>query len=270
MTFPPGFRRTQTVDQADGLRRLFSARSVRFIPVVANPFVADQAALTGRLCAALEDLRLYTLLVDASGAGTGPSWHRPEGGWHGLASRVEVLTDRIARLAVPEWAVSATPEALQALTEVAPLSQAVLVQGSATVLAALFGLSGRVLSRPRPIVVCDAREESVKHAYGELKTLVRRADWRGYNVLMSADEGAPAAWHVPGRLAQCAERFLGGVMHDCVSMAPSMPVTLRSAELLAGFMESSLDAAAAFVLPDAGVHAAVAPKATSRHLQPVI
>lgn len=270
MASPTGFRRTQTVDQADGLRRLFSTRSVRFIPVVANPFVIDQAALMERLCAALEDLRLYTLLVDASGW-TESARRRSDGGWHDLASRVDVLTDRIARLSVPEWTVaSGSPGRLPALMDVAPLSQAVLVLAGAAVLAELFGPAGQVLSRPRPIVVCDARDESVKHAYGALKTLVRRSDWRGYSVLMSAEEGAPAAWHVPGRLAQCADRFLGGVMHDCVSMAPSMPVTLRSAEMLAGFMESSLDAAAAFVLPDAGAHAAVAPKATSRHLQPVI
>jgi flagellar biosynthesis protein FlhG len=268
MTFPSGLRRTQTVDQAAGLRRLFSARSVRFIPVVANPFVADQVALAERLCAALEDLRLYTLLVDASGNGS--SRHRTGGGSHGLASRIDVLTDRIACLPMPEWTTSAAPGGLQALTEAAPLSQAVLVLGSATMLTALFGPAGRILSRPRPIVICDARDTSIRHAYGQLKTLAGASDWRDYDVLMSADEGDPAAWHVPGRLAQCAERFLGGVMHDCVSMAPSTPVTLRSAELLAEFMESSLDAAAAFVLPDAGMHAAVAPQATSRHLQSVI
>ena len=66
MAFPSDFRQAQPADQADGLRRLFSVRSVRFIPVVSNPFVQHQDQLLHRMMVALESLGLYTLMVDAS------------------------------------------------------------------------------------------------------------------------------------------------------------------------------------------------------------
>ena len=53
MTRDP-FARPAPVDQAAGLRRLFAARSPRFVPVVSNPFLAFGGVLIERLCSAVK------------------------------------------------------------------------------------------------------------------------------------------------------------------------------------------------------------------------
>ena len=249
MAFPSDFRQAQPADQADGLRRLFSVRSVRFIPVVSNPFVQHQDQLLHRMMVALESLGLYTLMVDASERAP----RARDGGLDGLAKFIEPRSDRRAYLAargLPErWSESvAGPRGfLRAIIDAAPLSQAVLLHASAAELARLFGSGEQGLSRPRPLVLCDERADAVTHAYASLKRLATEVGWREHDMLMSAEIDAPASWHVPGRLAQCADLFFGGVQNDCIEIVPTRPATWRAAEALAAFMDSALQAGAAFV-----------------------
>ena len=279
MAFPSDVRRAQPGDQADGLRRLFSARTVRFIPVVANPFVACEDVLVLQLGAALEQLGLYTLVVDVCDPGSAVREHFPHaehGAAAALADRITVLTDRTARLRArglsARWldGRGSTQAFLQAVIEAAPLSQAVLVHGSASELARMFGRHDAHLSQPRPIVLCDERADSMTHAYAALKVLSQRSDWLTHDLLVSAAAGSSGARRVQDRLAQCAALFFGGVRHDAFEIDPAsiaLPAT-ASASLMA-FMEDSLKAAAAFVLPEMG-RRGPAPVTSSPRLQPMV
>jgi flagellar biosynthesis protein FlhG len=176
-----------------------------------------------------------------------------EGGFDGLAKFIEPRSDRRAYLAargLPDrWSESvAGPRGfLRAIIDAAPLSQAVLLHASAAELARLLGSGEQGLSRPRPLVLCDERADAVTHAYASLKRLATEVGWREHDMLMSAEIDAPASWHVPGRLAQCADLFFGGVQNDCLEIVPTRPATWRAAEALAAFMDSALQAGAAFV-----------------------
>jgi hypothetical protein len=265
MAFPSDGRRAQPGDQADGLRRLFSTRTVRFIPVVSNPFVAQEGVLIRQICAALDQLGLYTLLVDVCDAPRHGLRDTPRhkadllGQGLDLADRIQVLTDRTASLSArglpARWSdVSGSTQAfLQALIDAAPLSQAVVVHGSASELARMFGRGELQLSRPRPIVLCDEQPDSMTHAYAALKVLSQRVDWLSHDLLVSAVAGSAGIRLVKDRLAQCAALFFGGVRHDSVDIDPRSLVlpAMASASLMA-FMEASMAAAAAFVLPEMG------------------
>jgi flagellar biosynthesis protein FlhG len=214
MAFPSDFRQAQPADQADGLRRLFSVRSVRFIPVVSNPFVQHQDQLLHRMMVALESLGLYTLMVDASERAP----RARDGGLDGLAKFIEPRSDRRAYLAargLPErWSESvAGPRGfLRAIIDAAPLSQAVLLHASAAELARLFGSGEQGLSRPRPLVLCDERADAVTHAYASLKRLATEVGWREHDMLMSAEIDAPAPLFIGVAVGSTVERrrALGG------------------------------------------------------------
>jgi len=276
MAFQTDFRQqAQPADQADGLRRLFSVRAVRFVPVVSNPFVPVSDELLRRMSAALESLGLYTLLVDASERAP-----RARDGVAGdLARGIETRSDRIAYLAARDlplhWAErhGGTTGFLHALIDAAPLSQAVLLHGSAAELARLLGRGELGLSRPRPLVLCGERAEALTHAYGALKWLATELGWREHDMLMSAEIDTPASWHVPGRLAHCADVFFGGRQNDCIELVASRPSSWRAAEALATFMDGAVQAGAGFVpcarmpAPPPGVSR---PLPSSPRLQPMV
>jgi flagellar biosynthesis protein FlhG len=278
MAVPSDVRRAQPGDQADGLRRLFSTRTVRFIPVVSNPFVAQESVLIRQVCAALEQLGLYTLLVDVCDHARVPTRDMADRVGHhiDLADRIQVLTDRTASLSArglpARWTDTggSTQAFLQAVIDAAPLSQAVVVHGSASELARMFGRGELHMSRPRPIVICDEQADSMTHAYAALKVLSQRADWVSHDLLVSAATGSAGIRLVKDRLAQCAALFFGGVRHDSVDIDPRavvLPAT-ASASLMA-FMEASMNAAAAFVLPEMG-RRGPAPVTSSPFLQPMV
>lgn len=274
MAIPSDVRRAQPGDQADGLRRLFSTRSVRFIPVVSNPFVAQESALIRQVSAALAQLGLYTLVVDVCEE---PGQTRPrKAPMVDLADHIQVLGDRTASLSARglpgRWADvnGSTQGFLQAVIDAAPLSQAVVVHGSASALAQMFGRGTLHLSQPRPIVICDAQPDAMTHAYAALKVLSQRAGWVAHDLLVSAAAGSPGICLVKDRLAQCASLFFGGVRHDAVDIDPRTAAcaSTASASLMA-FMESSMEAAAAFVLPEMG-HRGPAPVTASPLLQSMV
>jgi len=185
--FPP-FRRTQPADQADGLRRLFSSRSIRFIPVVSNPFIAHGGVLIERLCSALEALQLDTLLVDASERGGPPK----ELANFDLSEGIEVLSDRVSYLAARglpvRWVDSrgSTRGFLDAVVDVAPSSQVVLVHGQNALQLGVFaaprsaGIWDEVREEIRQSLSNDgAAAEEVTGVYGvELRAQVPTQDGR--------------------------------------------------------------------------------------------
>ncbi|MEY8875020.1 MAG: flagellar biosynthesis protein [Leptothrix sp. (in: b-proteobacteria)] len=242
------FRRSQPADQADGLRRLFSPRSLRFIPVVSNPFIAHGGVLIERLCSALEAMDQHTLLVDASERGGPPK----ELTSFDLAEGLEPLSDKVSYLAARglpvRWVDSrgSTRSFLDAVVDAAPNSQVVLVHGSAIEIARLFGRGDEGLSRPRPIVLCDDRPDAMTHAYAAMKVLAQRADWRCHDLLMCAPPDSTQATSVADRLSQCADLFLGGVQRAWVQVDPAEAPTAMPTKNLLTMVEASLAAAAVF------------------------
>ena len=90
---PPTSR--SPADQADGLRRLFTAPRQRIVPLVANPMVENSGVVLERMATALAGLGANTLLVDA--ADTSPDAH--EMADIDLAACVEPLGDKVHYLA---------------------------------------------------------------------------------------------------------------------------------------------------------------------------
>lgn len=252
MSYPPRFRRTMPADQADGLRRLFSTRAARFVPLVSNPFIAHGGVLIERLCSVLEEMDLDTLLVDASERGGPPR----ELASFDLSEGIEPLSQRVSYLAARglpvRWVDSrgSTRAFLDAVVDAAPTSQVVLVHGTAVDLVRLFGRGDEGLSRPRPVVLCDERPESMKHAYAAMKLFAQRADWLSHDLLMCSPPAFPQGEMVASRLAYCADHFLGGVQHAAVQVDPAEPPTAAPSRSLVRLVEGLLESAAACTASD--------------------
>jgi len=239
-------------DQADGLRRLFATRTLRFVPVISNPFIAFGGVLIERLCSVLEDMQLNTLLVDASERGGPPK----ELAGFDLSEGIEPLSHQVSYLAARglpvRWVDSrgSTRSFLDSVAEASPNTQVVLVHGSAIEMARLFGRGDDGLSRPCPVLLCDDRTESMTHAYAALKILAQRADWLSHELLLCAPPGSPQARVVADRLSHCSDLFLGGVQRACVSVDPAEPPTAEPSQALHELVRRLLADAAVYTLPD--------------------
>ncbi|MEO8296784.1 MAG: flagellar biosynthesis protein [Burkholderiales bacterium] len=247
-------QRVPLSDQADGLRRLFASHTVRFVPVISNPFIAFGGVLIERLCSVLDELGMDTLLIDASERGGPPK----ELTGFDLAEGIEQLSTRVAYMAARglpvRWVDSrgSTRSFLDAVAEASPTSQVVLVHGSAIEMARLFGRGGDGLSRPCPLLLCDDRPEAMTHAYAALKILAQRADWLAHDLLLCAPPESKQARVVADRLAHCADLFLGGVQRNCASVDPAELPTDRPADALIALVKGLLDDAAVYTVPAQG------------------
>jgi hypothetical protein len=239
-------------DQADGLRRLFATRTLRFVPVISNPFIAFGGVLIERLCSVLENLQLNTLLVDASERAGPPK----ELTGFDLSEGIEPLSHQVSYMAARglpvRWVDSrgSTRSFLDSVAEASPNTQVVLVHGSAIEMARLFGRGDDGLSRPCPVLLCDDRAEAMTHAYAALKIMAQRADWLSHELLLCAPPGSPQARVVAERLAHCADLFLGGVQRACVSVDPNEPPTAEPSHALTELVRRLLADAAVYTLPD--------------------
>lgn len=204
-------------DQADGLRRMFSASRVRFVPVVSNPHVAYGGVLLEHLCAAFAELGLHTLVVDAGENSPAPD----ELAAVELGACVELLSDKVSYLAargLPMRFVNAhgsAAELLNAVMEAAPQADVVLLHASAPELC-------RVVARRevRPVLLADDRPLSVTHAYAGMKLLVQRAGLMVHSLLLGADANSPRIERIAQQLTGCADGFLGAVLRDWASIDP--------------------------------------------------
>lgn len=216
-------------DQAAGLRRLFTGRTLRCIPVVSNPTIAFGGALLERLCTTYAGMGLRTLVVDAGERARAPR----ELARFDLAEGIEQLSPQVGYLAARGLALrfvdasGSTSAFLDALAEAAPDTDVLLVHASASDLARLFGRRVREhrAHALRPIVLCDEQTDSVTHAYGAIKLLALRAGLMAHDLLLSAVPDAPRAAMVAERLARCADDFLGAALHDWVAVDPAEAAT---------------------------------------------
>lgn len=217
-------------DQADGLRRMFSASRPRYVALASNPHVAFSGVLLERLTAAFSALRLKTLVVDASE--NAPEPH--ELAMVELASCVELLSADVAYLAargLPLKHVDSRGSSAGFLRSVADSvhgADVVLVHAPATDLSRLF--SHRAT---RPVLLACDHPTSVTHAYGAMKLLAARNGLMSHDLLLAVDPASPRRERIAEQLGSCADRFLGAVLHDWAAVDPASDVhDLPGADLL--------------------------------------
>lgn len=209
-----------TVDQADGLRRLFARTGCTIVPLVSNPHVKASGVAVERLTAALALQGRKTLVVDAGETSPPPA----EASALELAPCIERLSRHIAYLAargLPRRYVDTHGSAaslLDELTRLVPDAQVLLLHASAPDLARLC--TGRAL---RPVILASDHPESVKHAYAGIKLMTQRAGWLSFDLLMLAPDRSPRAAPISKTLADCADQFIGASMRDWTQIDPLTP-----------------------------------------------
>jgi hypothetical protein len=212
--------RPQPLDQADGLRRLFAASRMRFVPVLSNPHLPFCGVLLERLCAAFAEHGLHTLLVDAGERSPEP---------HELAALelgacVETLSTEVSYLAARGLPIryvdtqGSTADFLSAVADASPHADVVLVHAGASDLARLF------VRRPeRTVVLASDHPASVTHAYGGMKILNARNGLKAFDLLLAAAPSSPRVARIAEQLSRCADDFLGAVLHDWADIDPATP-----------------------------------------------
>lgn len=204
-------------DQADGLRRLFAASRMRFVPLLANPHVDYPGLIIERLVTAFGECAAHTLVVDTTST---PS-RMPSVGNHDLAALIEPLTMQSSVLparGLPRRYVASNGSSasfLHAIADASPRAEVVLVHADAGELARMF--ADRLV---RPIVLAADRPVAVTHAYAGIKLLATRARLLSHDLLLAAAERSPRSGRIAERMASCADLFLGAVLRDWAPIDP--------------------------------------------------
>jgi flagellar biosynthesis protein FlhG len=205
-------------DQAAGLRRLFGSSRKRFVALVHNDQVPQSALVIDRLCEAAAALGLHTLVADAADNAPAPR----EMALIDLPSCIERVSDDVSYLAargLPIRHVDTRGRCgafLEAIERAAPHADLFLVHANTTDLVRLFA------PRPvRPIIVGADAPSAMTEAYANLKRLALRPGWLAHDLVIVADPNGPRTERLGESLAECAERFLGAAIHDCVVIDPS-------------------------------------------------
>lgn len=213
--------RSAPLDQADGLRRLFSPTRTRYIAVASNPHVAFATVLIERLTSAIAATGRRLLLVDA--ADTAPEPH--ELTQLDLAAGIEELSPQISYLAargLPLRHVDTRGSCsglLRQLTDAAPQADVVLVHAGASELSRLF--SHRAV---RPVLLAADHAPSVTHAYAAMKILSARSGLMAFDLMLAVGPQRARREHVARQIAHCADSFLGAAVHDWVAVDPACNV----------------------------------------------
>jgi hypothetical protein len=179
--------------------------------------VQQSALVIDRLCGAASALGLHTLVVDA--ADNAPAPH--EMALIDLPSCVEALSDDVSYLAargLPIRHVDAQGRCagfLDALQAAAPQADLVLVHAGSIDLTRLFAHQSL-----RPLLMGADSPRAMTEAYATLKRLTQRPGWMAHDLLIVADPHGPRTARLGESLAECAERFLGAAIHDCVVIDP--------------------------------------------------
>lgn len=229
-------------DQAAGLRQMFAARVIRFIPVVANASAACGGLVLERLCAAYGSFGLNTLVVDASDQARPPS----ELSDFDLSEGIEVLSSQVSYMparGLPLRHVDARGSCatlLDALADASPQSDVVLIHAPASELVRIFSQRARA-SNLRPLLFCNDLAEGLTDAYTAIKTITQRGHWMAYDLIVCASARSQQADEVGRRLAQCADNFLGAAQRRCLRLDPHESATVDPTpafmELAAGLLQ---------------------------------
>lgn len=215
--------RPTPMDQAAGLRQMFAKSQTRFVPVVSNPHLVFGGVLLERLCTAFSELNLHTLVVDASERAAEPA----ELARFDLAEGLEALSQQVSYLSARGLPLrfvdssGSTQNFLAAVADAVPFADVVLLHAPAGDLARMFAHRPPGVEAPRAVLLCDERPEAVTHAYAALKLLATRCGVMVHDLLLAALPTSQRAALVADRLAQCADDFLGAVLHDFACIDPA-------------------------------------------------
>jgi len=221
--------RVPTIDQADGLRRLFGAQRPRFVAVVANPDMAFSGLVLERLASACSAVGRRTLMVDAAASAPPPR----ELVAVDLAAGIDALApglDYLAARGLPMRHVNSRGSCagfLQALVDAAPLADVVVVHADASDLGRLF--TGRAV---RPLLLAADHPATVTTAYAGLKLLAQRHSLMAFDLLLAAAPHEPRVPRIAEQLALTADRFVGAALHDWACIDPTDSTTPRALERL--------------------------------------
>ena len=233
------------MDQAQGLRRMFATRVLRFIPVVASPEARCGGLVLERLCTAYESFGLRTLVVDASPQARDPgelvAFDIAEG-IEALSSHVSYMPARGLPLRYAD-ARGSCATLLDALADASPQSDVVLLHAPASELARVMAQRARECS-VRPLVYTNDLAEGLTQAYAAVKVLAQRGGWMSYDLLVAAPVHSTQAQAVADRLARCADDFLGvaqrlAVQLDLQQAAQAQP-DARFLSLASGLLHAAL------------------------------
>jgi hypothetical protein len=206
------------LDQAQGLRRLFTGTATRHLAVVSNPYVPFSGVAIERLTAALSLDGQRCLVVDAAETSPPP----PAAADFDLAACIDWVSPTVACLparGLPLRHVNTRGSSARLLDELAlavPEAGATIVHAGALDLARLFG--PRSL---RPLLLVADHPESVKHAYASLKLLAQRCGWMSADLLLVASPDSPRLPHIAETLRSCADTFIGAAVTDWAIVDPA-------------------------------------------------
>lgn len=230
-----------TMDQAAGLRRMFTGLGPCWLPLVANPHVGGfGGVLLERITTTFAFAGVPVLLVDAASTSPAPS----DSALLDLAACIEPLdahTHYLAAQGLPRRYVDSRGSAqrlLAALTQAAPGAAVIVVHGDATDLARIFHDS-----QTRPLLICGSRVEAVKHAYAAGKLLAQRARLMSFDLLMCSPPSRHAR-AVAASLMQCLEGFLGAVLYAQALVDPATDVAEPPRDDLRHLLQEQLRLAA--------------------------
>lgn len=257
------------LDQAHGLRQMFAAAgNVAFLPLVHNRHVAFGGVVMERLCSALAERDLNTLVVDAADTASPPHELAPVD----LAACVEPLSHQVSFLAARGLAMhyldarATTTGFLRALTEASPQANVVMVHAGAADLRRMF--IGRA---PRPVLLVGAQAASLTEAYAAVKMLSQRLGALTYDVVIAADVSPRRARAISDRLSDCADHFLGAAVGLTAvvdpAATPRAPVNddlLRLVDAQLRRLDEPADAASAVLAGSVPAPALVSTRVTGR------
>jgi flagellar biosynthesis protein FlhG len=227
-----------TLDQADGLRRLFAGGAqLQVLPLVANPHVAFSGLVLDRLAAVLAADGRQVLVVDAGADAP----EAPELARLNLAVCIERIAPRVAYLparGLPLSFVDTRGSAamfIDALLIAAPWVDTVLLHAQSYEMA-------RVLARcqARPMLLGADHPESIKNAYGSAKLLAQRCGLLGFDLLLAAAPQSPRSGAIAHSLSQCLENFLGGWLQHSAVVDPAADVAAPSDAALRALLSGQL------------------------------
>lgn len=219
------------LDQAEGLRQLFSGRAGpgrQVIALAANPHVAFNATVLDRVAAMLSCLGRQVLVVDASLSAPAPH----ELARLDLASGIEPMMPGVAYLparGLPLQYVDTRGSAarfVEALFDAVPTADVVLLHAEAADLARVIGRRA-----VRPLLMAADHPESLKHAYASCKLLMQRTGLATFDLLLAASARSPRVLSIVASLRGCADSFLGALLHDWALIDPAQPAPLTRDEM---------------------------------------
>lgn len=213
-------------DQAHGLRQMFSAKAIHFVPLASNPQVMYGGVVLERLCSAFAAYGHRTLVVDAGERARQPSElsvFDPSEGIEKLSEHVRYMPAR----GLPLKYVDARGDSgafIDLLASSVTGVDVVVLHASASELVRMLAHRAKGYNL-RPLVFTDDSPAGLTQAYASVKLMAQRGHWLSYDLLVCADRESARGEKIAHRLSQCADSFLGAAQHAHLLLNPMEPAT---------------------------------------------